>query len=109
MAKIKRTEWTNKEDLFLADNYEIMSNKELAAKLNRSESAIRNRLRVLFLNRGKPEYAYYKEDEFIASGTIAELAEMFGVKGDTIRFYMTPTYEKRGVKNGYGRIKVVRI
>lgn len=41
------------------------------------------------------EYALYKGDELIGSGTLEELAEMRGVKPSTIYFYSMPTYQNR--------------
>lgn len=108
MGKIRRRIWTNEEDLFLAENYEDMTNSELAEKLGRTKAAVSKRLNILYLKRDKAIYAYYKGDEYQRSGTLDELAEHYGVKKGTIRFYTSETYEKRGVKNGYGRIKVVR-
>src|SRR5699024_6685922 len=103
------TAWTNEEDLFLAENCEYMTNKELAEKLGRTEGAVANRLNLLFLKRCSTIYAYYKGDEYQRSGTIKELAEYYGVKEGTIRYYASPTYAKRGVENGYGRIRGVRV
>ena len=55
---------------------------------------------------GLKVYALYKGDKYITSGTKKELADYLGVKVDTITFYMSPTYEKRGKDN---RKKVIRI
>lgn len=41
-------------------------------------------------------YALYKGETYITDGTIQKLAHYLGVKISTIRFYMTPTYKKRG-------------
>ena len=37
------------------------------------------------------EYALYKGDELIGTGTVKELADKFGVKPSTISYYHTPT------------------
>jgi len=103
LAKITRKPWTNEEDLFLAENYEDMTNDELAEKLNRTNGAVRNRMNVLFLERNEPVYAYYKGDEYERSGTLDELAEHYGVKRETIRFYTSEVYRKRK-----SRIRVVK-
>lgn len=44
----------------------------------------------------KKIYALYKGEKYICDGTLYQLANFLGVKERTIRFYMTPTYEKRG-------------
>ena len=41
------------------------------------------------------EYALYKGDEIIGTGTVKELAKMLGVKPSTIAYYRTPTYINR--------------
>ena len=46
------------------------------------------------------EYALYKGDEFIAIGTIKELAKMQGVKEETIRYYTSKVYRKRTTEEG---------
>lgn len=41
------------------------------------------------------EYAVYKGDEFLCIGTVKECAAELGVLTETIKFYTTPTYQKR--------------
>jgi hypothetical protein len=41
------------------------------------------------------EYAVYKGDSFLCMGTVNECAEHMGVLPETVRFYTTPTYQKR--------------
>lgn len=41
------------------------------------------------------EYAVYKGDDLLVIGTIQECAEFLGVKKETVKFYMTPTYQRR--------------
>lgn len=48
----------------------------------------------------RKEYALYKGESLIASGSIAEIARIQGVKPATIGFYMSPTYQKRIKKSG---------
>ena len=40
-------------------------------------------------------YALYRGEKFLAIGTKKELAELLGVKVETISFYGTPAYKKR--------------
>ena len=51
--------------------------------------------------RGRPtkEYAIYKGDEFIAIGTIKELAEKTGYAETTLRFCTHPASKKRNKGN----------
>ena len=42
------------------------------------------------------EYAIYKGDEFLAIGTAKELAEKFNVRPQTISYWSTPSYQKKG-------------
>ena len=41
-------------------------------------------------------YALYRGEKFLAIGTKKELAELLGVKVETISFYGTPAYKKKG-------------
>lgn len=54
------------------------------------------------------EYAMYKGEELLGIGTIQELAKVLNVKVKTIRFYRTPTYQKR-VKKGKNRRELIEI
>lgn len=47
-------------------------------------------------NRRKKEYTLYKGEEILAFGTIDEIARQLNVKPRTIKFYLSPTYKKRG-------------
>jgi len=42
------------------------------------------------------EYALYKGESILTMGTLKEIADEMGVKKDTITYYGTPTYAKRG-------------
>lgn len=46
--------------------------------------------------RKSKEYALYKGDELLGIGTIKELSEELGVLPETIYFYKSSTYAKRG-------------
>lgn len=50
-------------------------------------------------------YSLYKGEEEIAFGTIEEIAKKIGVKESTVRFYGTPSSQKR-YKNGLVLVKV---
>ncbi|NDL68504.1 hypothetical protein [Anaerotalea alkaliphila] len=54
------------------------------------------------------EFALYKGEEMLGIGTIDELAEMQGVKPETIRFYLYPAYQRR-VRNAKNRMVLVRL
>jgi len=45
-------------------------------------------------------YALYKGDELLDVGTKRELAERRGVKPETISFYATSEYQRRGKHHG---------
>lgn len=44
------------------------------------------------------EYAVYKGDNLVCIGTAKECAAEMGVQPETIKFYTTPTYQKRLAK-----------
>ena len=52
-------------------------------------------------------FAAYKGDKFIAEGTSRELAKALGVKLETLYFYRSPAYARRG--NGKNRMVVIRL
>jgi len=48
------------------------------------------------------EYAFYKGDELLAMGTVAEIGYALGILPKTVHFYKTPSYRKRvSEKNRY--------
>ena len=53
------------------------------------------------------EYALYKGDKYLASGTMQEIADQLGVKKETIKFYKSKVYKKRG--NGKNRRELILI
>lgn len=54
----------------------------------------------------KTMYALYKGDTFIELGTKEELAQVLGVKQQTISFYMSPVHYKISKGNGYVVIRI---
>ncbi len=44
------------------------------------------------------EYALYKGEELLMIGTLEEIAVARGVQLNTIKFYLTPTYQRRIAK-----------
>lgn len=49
------------------------------------------------------EYAMYKGESFLYIGTMSELAELHGVKRDTIHFYTTQAYRNKIAKRKNAR------
>jgi len=99
----KRRLWTDEEDYFLEDNLNKLTNREMAERLNRSVKAIKTRLSLRGLRRNtvcERVYALYDGDDFIAIGSLKELAERTDKKIDTLRAYATRSGAKR-MKKGY--------
>lgn len=46
---------------------------------------------------GKTKYALYRGDEYVATGTAFELAELLGVRQETIYFYASAVNRRRNV------------
>lgn len=44
----------------------------------------------------KKQYAVYRGDDLLAIGTAEEIAEKLGIKKETVYFYASPSYKKRG-------------
>lgn len=57
------------------------------------------------------EYAVYKGDSLVCIGTINECANYMDVLPKTVKFYLTPTYQKRLAKRKKARnyITVIKI
>ncbi|MEK5390190.1 hypothetical protein NSQ59_07370 [Margalitia sp. FSL K6-0131] len=47
----------------------------------------------------KGVYAVYKGDTFICLGTMKECADYLGVREDTVKFYRSNAYKRRGSKH----------
>ena len=54
-------------------------------------------------------YAIYKGDKFLFIGTKKECAEYLKVKEHSITFYMSPTYQKRGLENYGNRLIIIKV
>ena len=67
----------------------------------------RRRCRGLSKMASRAIFAAYKGDKFIAEGTSRELAKALGVKLETVYFYRSPAYARRG--NGKNRMVVIRL
>ena len=51
---------------------------------------------MIRMGRNAKEYALYKGETMLAIGTVNEIADEIGVKPETVHFYSSPTYQKRG-------------
>src|SRR5699024_11697306 len=90
---MKNTDWTNKEDKYINQNYATESTKTIAKKVNRTVCAVRARASRLFVNKDYL-YAVYQDDETMI-GTASELSESLGVKKTTIFNYASPSRRKK--------------
>ena len=52
------------------------------------------------------EYALYKGDDMLCLGTIKEIAEETGLKPETVRYYQSPCYLKRGKVGGNKKVLI---
>lgn len=97
--KNTRRDWTMKELQFLEDNHEIMSNKEIAAELNRTEGSVAmcKVRRGIKSFKNKKIYEVVRGYEVLATGTAEECAEQTGLSLNTIYFYTTPAHRRRSV------------
>lgn len=59
-------------------------------RINSSDSKI-----LIELENKEKEYAFYKGDELLCIGTIAEIAEHQNANPETIKYYGYPSYKKR--------------
>lgn len=49
------------------------------------------------------EYALYKGDNLISTGTVFQIAQETNTKYETLMFYKTPTYMRRLEKRSFSR------
>ena len=94
--------WTIKELQFLKKNYNKMTIKEIAKKLNRSYGSIVGKINRLGLKKD-PLYAVYINGEQKMIGTADELAKRLGVKKRTFQDYATPSYRKDKNRRRYAK------
>lgn len=94
--------WTTKEIKFLLKNYHDMSNIDLAKKMGRTRQAV-----IAAYNKFRPEdkkehkkdiYAYYKNDELKAIGTIREIAKKLNMKEGTLYVYHSDPTRLKNIK-----------
>lgn len=97
--------WTNKDDIYLNDNYAHEDWEIMKKHLGRSRTAISVRAHILGLYRSIGEYAVYKGEKMLAVGTVREIADQLEITEVTVRSYAFPSYRKR-VKNGRRTIKL---
>lgn len=56
--------------------------------------------------KNKNEYALYDDDTLLDFGTLDYLAERLNIKKDTLFYYLTPSYQKRAMRNKKKRILI---
>lgn len=62
---------------------------------------------ITYKKKNKNDYALYKGDMFVSLGSIKEIAKEMGLKEATVKFYASPSYQKRvPAGNGYILIKI---
>lgn len=61
--------------------------------------------RVGVINKPK-EYALYKGEELLATGTKREIAKQLGVSPSTVGYYGTPVYARRTSENGRRLVEI---
>lgn len=52
------------------------------------------------------EYALYKGEELLATGTKREIAKQLGVSPSTVGYYGTPVYARRTSENGRRLVEI---
>jgi len=85
--------WTDEEDDLLGELISDKKNKvkAIAKTLDRTESAVRSRMRTLGLSRPKTKYVVFKGKQFITKGTKDEIAVATGYTVDSITQYIHRT------------------
>lgn len=88
--------WTEDEDRFLNENAGVMTAKEIAKVLNRTETSVYKRANLLFIAFRKDSiYTLYDKGMPVFQGNLEECAEFWKVTVSTIRFYATKSHLNR--------------
>ncbi len=88
--------WTEGEDKFLNENAGYMTAKEIGRVLNRTETSVYKRARLLFISFRKEKiYTLYEKGMPVFQGNLEECATFWKVAVSTIRFYATQSHLKR--------------
>ena len=109
----KGKKWTEEEYEYLRKYYHTVDNKIIAKKLGRTPLSVRLKANLNGLKKintvddKRKEYALYKGEETIHTGTIEEIAKKEGVKPLTIYSYGTDSYLRRKSKSSIGNYKVL--
>ena len=100
MNTVIKGKWSDLEIEYLESVFDDLSNriisaKEVATNLNRKENSVRLKLYNMGLTIRSKEYALYKGDKLIISGTTREIAEFTGLNMRSISHYGMPAYHSR--------------
>jgi|SRR5690625_2842975 len=94
--RTRRRRWTQEEIDYLEHNYGVMSTKDIAKKLDRSEAAVSTAATTRNMAlKGQLEYAVYHDDEYQISGNQEECAEFLGMSVYQFHLTKAPSYAKK--------------
>jgi len=89
--------WKQWEVEYMRLNYGILPIEDIANKLGKTENAVIGKIHRsgIKMNNRRKEFAIYRGDNLLVIGTEKECADLLGIDIQTLRFYRTPSYEKR--------------
>lgn len=88
--------WTEEKEEYVKQAYGVISVRDIAETIGLSESTVWVKIRnKKWKKAGRKEWAIYKDDRYIMSGTTKECADYLGVKQGSIRYYATDAYRER--------------
>lgn len=94
---IKKGRWQPEEIEYIKKWYGKKTQTEIARDLNRRPDSTNHKIRELGIKpRYQREYAVYFGDKLKVIGTRKHCAKVLGIDEQTMRFYLTPSHEKRG-------------
>lgn len=94
-----KKEWTDEEDQIVNLYFPNTKTSAIAKRLGRSEEAVRQRARLLFLYKEPTSYVVYKGDKRLFIGTPKEVMERFNYSHNTFRYYTSVHARRRNKGN----------
>lgn len=85
---MKPRKFTAEEDKYLKEVFPYVKTADVAKELNRTYQSVSQRAFQLRLKKKASVYRLYHDGDFLAEGTLEEIAEQLDLEEETIRYYI---------------------
>lgn len=105
--------WTNEEIEYLEVSYNRLPIKQIVEELNRTHNSITSKAQSLNLmkshrsNKHLDEYAVYKGDDMLFTGTIKEISDELNIQPNTLYRYSSLSYKRMIEREGRNNLIVL--